>query len=101
MKKNTGEGKGLENTDDVFGISISFKLKWFVFPPSLLPFLNKLLLLILLFHQTAFLRDSFQSVRLFPMMHLFWPKSMPGPNQDEEVWEGVVEKLSRKLLCKI
>lgn len=46
MKKNTGEGKGLENTDDVFGISISFKLKWFVFPPSLLPFLNNLLLVI-------------------------------------------------------
>lgn len=63
-----------------------------VFPPSLLPFLNNFILLILLFHQTAFLRDSFQSVRLFPMMHLFWPKSMPGPNQDEEVWEGVVEK---------
>lgn len=35
---------------------------------------------------------AFQFVRLFPMMHLFWPKSMPGPNQDEEVWEGVVEK---------
>ena len=35
---------------------------------------------------------AFQSVRLFLMMHLFWPKSMPGPNQDEEVWEGVVEK---------
>ena len=26
MKKNTGEGKGLENTDDVFGISISFSI---------------------------------------------------------------------------
>ena len=26
------------------------------------------------------------------MMHLFWPKSMPGPNQDEEVCGGVVEK---------
>ena len=101
MKKNTGEGKGLENTDDVFGISISFKLKWLFF---LLLFFLFWINFFLLFHQTAFLKDcvhSFLSVRLFPMMHLFWPKSMPGPNQDEEVWEGVVEKLSRKLLCKI
>ena len=70
MKKNTGEGKRLENTDDVFGILISCKLKWLFgcFPPSLLPFLNNLLLLIFLFHQTVFLNDfvhSFLSVRLF------------------------------------
>ena len=34
------------------------------------------------------------------MMHLLWPKSMPGPNQDEEVWEGVVEKTFEETFMK-